>query len=87
MSPLFSGQEAFEGTLAYISPEQSGRMNRLVDYRSDLYSLGITLYELFTGHLPFQADDALEMIHHHIARQPAAPHELNAGHSSNQYLT
>jgi serine/threonine protein kinase len=45
-----------EGTLAYLSPEQTGRMNRGIDYRSDFYSLGVTLYELFTGDLPFQSD-------------------------------
>ena len=65
------------GTLAYISPEQTGRMNRAVDYRSDLYSLGVTLYELFTGQLPFQTGDTMEMIHAHIAIQPIPPHEQN----------
>ena len=58
------------GTLAYIAPEQTGRMNRRVDQRSDLYSLGITLYEMLTGSLPFQASDPLEWIHCHLARQP-----------------
>jgi serine/threonine protein kinase len=67
------------GTLAYISPEQTGRMNRQVDYRTDLYSLGVILYELFTGQLPFESSDALEMIHAHIARQPQPPHQINAG--------
>lgn len=57
-----------EGTLAYISPEQTGRMNREVDYRTDLYSLGITLYELLTGQAPFIAKDALEFVHCHIAK-------------------
>jgi predicted ATPase/serine phosphatase RsbU (regulator of sigma subunit) len=62
-----------EGTLAYIAPEQTGRMNRLVDCRSDLYSLGVTLYELFTGHLPFVTTDPLELVHCHIARIPPNP--------------
>jgi predicted ATPase/GAF domain-containing protein len=61
---------AIEGTLAYLSPEQTGRMNRSIDYRTDFYSLGITLYELLTQHLPFQAEDALELIHCHLARPP-----------------
>lgn len=55
-----------EGTLAYISPEQTGRMNRAVDYRTDFYSLGVTFYEMLTGRLPFNSDDALEMVHCHI---------------------
>ncbi|MDH3674228.1 MAG: AAA family ATPase, partial [Anaerolineae bacterium] len=70
--------DTLAGTLAYISPEQTGRMNRPVDYRTDLYSLGVTLYELFTGQLPFQASDALEMIHSHIARLPTPPAEVNS---------
>ncbi|GJD15258.1 serine/threonine kinase with two-component sensor domain [Rivularia sp. IAM M-261] len=57
-----------EGTLAYISPEQTGRMNRGIDYRSDFYSLGITFYELITGQLPFIANDAMELVHCHIAQ-------------------
>ncbi|OQY53795.1 MAG: hypothetical protein B6245_22315, partial [Desulfobacteraceae bacterium 4572_88] len=64
-----------EGTLAYISPEQTGRMNRPTDYRSDFYSLGVTLYELFTGHLPFEADDPMKLVHAHIAKTPVSPHE------------
>jgi serine/threonine protein kinase len=67
------------GTLAYISPEQTGRMNRQVDYRTDLYSLGVILYELFTGQLPFESGDALEMTHAHIARQPQPPHQIDTG--------
>ncbi|MCA9781486.1 MAG: protein kinase, partial [Candidatus Eremiobacteraeota bacterium] len=64
------------GTPAYLSPEQTGRMNRDLDSRSDLYSLGVTLYELITGRLPFQSKDPLELVHSHIARVPAAPIEL-----------
>lgn len=64
---------SLEGTLAYIAPEQTGRMNRVVDCRSDLYSLGVTLYELFTGHLPFETTDPLELVHCHIARIPPSP--------------
>lgn len=64
------------GTLAYISPEQTGRLNRSVDRRADLYSLGVTLYELATGKLPFSGDDALELVHAHIARSPTALREL-----------
>ncbi len=65
-----------EGTLAYISPEQTGRMNRGIDYRTDFYSLGVTLYELLTGVLPFQSNDPVELLHCHIAKEPLAPHEL-----------
>ncbi|AKJ00588.1 Signal transduction histidine kinase CheA [Archangium gephyra] len=64
-----------EGTLAYMSPEQTGRMNRSVDYRTDLYSLGITLYELLTGSRPFQGLDALEWFHAHMALAPQPPLE------------
>lgn len=66
-----------EGTLAYVSPEQTGRMNQLVDYRTDFYSLGVTFYELLTGQLPFSVSNALELVHCHIARQPASPHDLD----------
>lgn len=68
---------ALEGTLAYISPEQTGRMNRALDYRTDMYSLGATLYEMFTGETPFPTRDPLELVHCHIAVTPAPPHELN----------
>jgi predicted ATPase/signal transduction histidine kinase len=67
-----------EGTLAYMSPEQTGRMNRTVDYRTDLYSLGVTFYELLTGTLPFQGRDALEWFHAHMAQRPRPPHQLVA---------
>ncbi len=69
--------DVLEGTLAYISPEQTGRMNRSLDYRTDFYSLGATLYELFTGSTPFIAADAMEAVHCHIARTPAPPWKLN----------
>ncbi|MEO1374090.1 MAG: AAA family ATPase, partial [Cyanobacteria bacterium J06635_10] len=59
-----------EGTLAYLSPEQTGRMNRGVDFRADFYALGVTLFELLTGELPFKSDDAVELVHCHIAKQP-----------------
>ena len=65
-----------EGPLPYISPEQTGRMNRDLDYRSDYYSLGVLLFELLTGKRPFQANDLLEWVHGHISRLPPAPHEI-----------
>jgi predicted ATPase/signal transduction histidine kinase len=65
--------EIVAGTLAYMSPEQTGRMNRSIDTRSDLYSLGVTLYQILTGVLPFAAADPLEWVHCHIARQPVPP--------------
>lgn len=68
-----------EGSLHYISPEQTGRMNRSVDYRSDFYSLGITFYELVTGSLPFVTNDLLELIHCHLAKTPPMAHEVNPG--------
>ncbi|MDY6781984.1 MAG: AAA family ATPase [Cyanobacteriota bacterium] len=69
---------ALEGTLIYMSPEQTGRMNRYLDYRSDFYSFGITLYEMLTEHLPFIIDDPLELIHCHLATAPIPPREYNA---------
>ncbi|WP_437586191.1 AAA family ATPase [Sorangium sp. So ce1000] len=65
-----------EGTLAYMAPEQTGRMNRWIDERTDLYSLGVTFYEMLTGTLPFQADDPVEWVYRHIAQTPRAPHAL-----------
>ena len=65
--------EIIAGTLAYMAPEQTGRMNRSIDARSDLYSLGVTLYQMLTGILPFFATDPLEWVHCHIARQPTPP--------------
>ncbi|NOR39842.1 MAG: AAA family ATPase, partial [Gammaproteobacteria bacterium] len=64
--------------LPYMSPEQTGRMNRRVDYHTDLYSLGVVFYELLTGEPPFLSEDFLEMIHNHIAKKPAPAHERNA---------
>ncbi|MCB0213673.1 MAG: serine/threonine-protein kinase PknK, partial [Anaerolineae bacterium] len=75
-TPSIRNPHILEGTLAYMSPEQTGRMNRAVDYRTDFYSLGVTFYELLTGHLPFQSHDALEMVHSHIARRPIPPYEI-----------
>jgi PAS domain S-box-containing protein len=67
--------EFIEGTLAYMAPEQTGRMNRSIDSRSDLYSFGVTLYQMLTGNLPFTASDAIEWVHCHIARKPVPPGE------------
>jgi serine/threonine protein kinase len=71
--------EVIAGTLAYMAPEQTGRMNRSVDSRSDLYALGVTFYEMLTGQLPFTAADPMEWVHCHIARRPAPPNERVAG--------
>ncbi|MBV8414303.1 MAG: AAA family ATPase, partial [Verrucomicrobia bacterium] len=67
--------ELLSGTLAYMAPEQTGRMNRSIDSRSDLYSLGVTLYQMLTGSLPFTASDPMEWVHCHIARKPLPPEE------------
>ncbi|HLO89387.1 MAG TPA: AAA family ATPase [Nostocaceae cyanobacterium] len=67
-----------EGTLAYISPEQTGRMNRAIDYRTDFYSLGVTFYQILTHQLPFATNDAIELVHSHIAKQPVPPHKHNS---------
>lgn len=69
--------DMLEGALHYISPEQTGRMNRFVDYRTDLYSLGVVLYEIFTGKLPFETADAAELVHCLIARNPTPPCEID----------
>jgi serine/threonine protein kinase len=66
-----------EGTLAYLAPEQTGRMNRGIDYRADFYSLGVTLYQLLTGVLPFASKDPLELVHCHIAKIPPSVDHLN----------
>lgn len=74
--PAVRSPYLIEGTLPYMSPEQTGRMNRTLDYRTDFYSLGVTFYEMLTGRLPFQAKDPLEWVHCHVARLPRPPHEL-----------
>ncbi|MGD8191387.1 AAA family ATPase [Brevibacillus ginsengisoli] len=66
-----------EGSSRYMSPEQTGRMNRPLDYRTDYYSFGITAYEMLTGKPPFLSNDLLELVHAHIALKPVAPHEIN----------
>jgi serine/threonine protein kinase len=71
--------EFIAGTLPYMAPEQTGRINRAIDSRSDLYSLGITFYEMLTGTLPFAAADPMEWVHCHIARQPVPPDERVSG--------
>ncbi len=69
--------QRLQGSLPYISPEQTGRMNRDVDYRSDYYSMGVTFFELLTGQLPFSADNALEWMHRHISQPPPEAHTVN----------
>jgi predicted ATPase/signal transduction histidine kinase len=77
-NPAIEHPELLEGTLAYISPEQTGRMNRSVDYRTDFYSLGVTFYQILTGQLPFSHTmDAMELVHCHIAKRPTPAHHLN----------
>ena len=71
--PYVAAVGRLEGTLAYMSPEQTGRMNRVVDRRTDFYSLGVTYYQLLTGALPFPTSDPLELVHSHLARLPVAP--------------
>ncbi len=75
-TPAISNPDFLEGTLGYISPEQTGRMNRSVDYRTDFYSLGVTFYEMLTGQLPFLTTDSLELVHCHIAKKPTPPHQI-----------
>ncbi|NEO72377.1 serine/threonine-protein kinase PknK, partial [Moorena sp. SIO3H5] len=74
-TPTLKNPHVLEGTLAYISPEQTGRMNRCLDYRTDFYSLGVTFYELLTGKLPFETTEAMELVHCHLAKQPIPPHQ------------
>jgi predicted ATPase/signal transduction histidine kinase/tRNA A-37 threonylcarbamoyl transferase component Bud32 len=76
-TPTISHSNLLEGTLAYMSPEQTGRMNRVLDYRTDFYSLGIVFYEILVGHPPFQNQDAMELVHSHIAKRPTPPYKLN----------
>lgn len=68
--------KVLEGTLAYLSPEQTGRMNRAIDYRSDFYSLGVTFYEMLTGKLPFFSNDPMELVHCHLAQPPIPIEEI-----------
>ncbi len=75
---FLTNPNVLEGTLAYISPEQTGRMNRGIDYRSDFYSLGVTFFELLTGQLPFTATDPIELVYSHIAKQPPSASGINA---------
>ncbi len=75
--PELANLNVLEGTLAYISPEQTGRMNHAVDYRTDFYSLGVTFYEMILGVLPFQTDDKMELVHSHLAKPPRIPHHLD----------
>lgn len=77
-NPTLKNPNVLEGTLSYISPEQTGRMNRAIDYRTDFYSLGVTFYELLTGQLPWDYNDAMELVHCHIAKQAVPPHEIKA---------
>lgn len=74
---VLAAPDSLEGTLAYISPEQTGRMNRSIGHRTDFYSFGVTLYEMLTGKLPFRSSDPSELVHLHIAQIAAAPETLN----------
>ena len=66
-----------QGTVAYISPEQTGRMNRSIDYSTDIYSIGVTMYEMLLGRVPFDSQDLMELIHYHIAKVPEPPHKID----------
>ena len=77
-NPTIKSPSVLEGTLAYMSPEQTGRMNRALDCITDFYSLGATFYKLLTQRLPFETNDALELVHCHIAKQPISPHEVDS---------
>lgn len=76
--PCATQDGAIAGTLGYMAPEQTGRTGRVVDQRADLYALGVTLYQIATGRLPFEAQDPLQLIHEHMTREPAAPVQLDA---------
>jgi predicted ATPase/class 3 adenylate cyclase/tRNA A-37 threonylcarbamoyl transferase component Bud32 len=78
-SQAASAPASLEGTLAYMSPEQTGRMNRSLDYRTDLYSLGCTMFEMLTGRPPFDALEPIEIVHRHLAQTPTPPEELRSG--------
>ena len=77
--PISRGPPLVEGTLPYVSPEQTGRTNRAIDQRADLYSLGVTFYWMLTNRLPFDASDPLEWVHCHVARSPRAPSDVASG--------
>lgn len=74
---VLTNHNVLEGTLAYLSPEQTGRMNRGIDYRSDFYSLGVTFFELLTGQLPFMTIEPMELVYCHIAKQPPKASDIN----------
>ena len=74
----WTAANVLEGSIQYISPEQTGRMNRSVDYRSDFYSLGVTFYQMLTGKLPFTNTDLLELVHSHLAKTPPLAHEIDS---------
>jgi serine/threonine protein kinase len=76
-NPALKNPEVIEGTLSYISPEQTGRMNRAIDYRTDFYSLGATFYELLLQKTLFNGTDSMELVHCHMARKPEPPYEVN----------
>ncbi|QMS87340.1 AAA family ATPase [Nostoc edaphicum CCNP1411] len=76
---ILMSPNVLEGTLGYVSPEQTGRMNRGIDYRTDFYSLGVTFYELLSGELPFQSQDPMELVHCHIAKLPPVLGERGEG--------
>ena len=76
--PRIISPTVMEGDFAYFSPEQTGRMNCILDYRTDFYSLGVTFYEILTGRFPFQATDALELVHSHMAKRPLPVHEVDS---------
>ena len=76
-NPALKNPEVIEGTLSYISPEQTGRMNRAIDYRTDFYSLGATFYELLLQKTPFNGTDSMELVHCHMAKEPEPPYEVN----------
>ena len=75
--PVIMNPAIMEGTLAYMSPEQTGRMNRPLDYRTDFYALGALMYQMLTGHQPFEHPDPLELVYSHLARQPVPPHVID----------
>jgi len=75
-NPTLYNPTELKEKLTYISPEQTGRVNRKIDYRSDYYSFGIVLYELFSGKLPFYSDDPMELVHAHLAKRPTPLHEI-----------